>query len=70
MAQKPKKIKLLTSYFREAVLVVDCINSDWFVFFITSGDVAVLRLYNPSEQMKRNTSSLKKREIAKTKNLI
>ena len=48
----------LTSYLREAVLVVDCINSDGYVFFQTSGDVAVLRLYNPSELMKRTTSGL------------
>ncbi|MEO1429962.1 MAG: hypothetical protein AAFV71_13030 [Cyanobacteria bacterium J06633_8] len=35
-----------------------CINSEWFVFSVTSGDVAMLRLYNPLKQMKRTTISI------------
>jgi len=37
-------------------LVLKQINSHRFVFSETSGDVAVLRLYNPSEFVKWNTS--------------
>ena len=38
-------------------LVVDCINSDWFVFFVASGDVALLRLYIPPKLMKSTSST-------------
>ncbi|MEM1392554.1 MAG: hypothetical protein AAF757_10075 [Cyanobacteria bacterium P01_D01_bin.116] len=38
-------------------LVVCPTNLDGFVFFLTSGDVALLRLYNPSELMGQTTST-------------
>ncbi|MEO1762613.1 MAG: hypothetical protein AAFR83_11720, partial [Cyanobacteria bacterium J06629_18] len=45
---------------RSKSIVVDSINSDCFVFDLTLGDVALLRLYKPSELMKCTTHNINK----------
>ncbi|MEO0844541.1 MAG: hypothetical protein AAF063_37630, partial [Cyanobacteria bacterium J06643_5] len=35
---------------------VNCINYDWLVFYLRSGDVAVLRLYKPLNLIQKTTS--------------
>jgi len=44
-ADSLKNLIILVIY----ILVVDGINFGWFVFAQSSGDVALLRLYNQSE---------------------